>query len=68
MVFESLAAPLVPPPDNITIPQFILDDVFQHPHKAKRSADIPCLIQEDTAQAIMLPEVRLEASTYHPDV
>lgn len=58
MIFKSLAAPLVPPPDNLTIPQFILDDVFQHTHKAKRSADIPCLIHEETGQAVMLPEVR----------
>lgn len=57
MLFKSLARPLVPPPDDLTVPQFIFDDVLQHPTYAKRPASIPCLIDEDDGREVTLDDV-----------
>lgn len=58
MLFNSLAAPLIPPPDDISLPQFILDDVFSHQTKPVRSKETPCLIDEETGQLAMLAELQ----------
>ncbi|EIM79653.1 acetyl-CoA synthetase-like protein [Stereum hirsutum FP-91666 SS1] len=58
MLFKSLARPLVPPPDDLTVPQFIFDDVLQHSTYTKRPANIPCLIDEDNGREVTLDDLR----------
>ncbi|KAJ6504162.1 phenylacetyl-CoA ligase [Mycena vitilis] len=50
--------PLVSPPDNLTVPQFLLDGVSQHVTHPQRLAGTPCLIDDDTGQKVMLEELR----------
>ena len=64
MLFNSLAAPLIPPPDDISLPQFILDDVFSHQTKPVRSKETPCLIDEETGQLAMLAEASVRTHCY----
>jgi 4-coumarate--CoA ligase len=62
MIFESLAAPLIPPPDDLSIPQFILDRTFHHPNAPPNKGSIACLIQEDTGRVVTLDELRARTS------
>ncbi|KAF8891414.1 phenylacetyl-CoA ligase [Infundibulicybe gibba] len=57
-VISSIASPLVDPVDNLTIPQFLLDDTFQHPTLLARKAGVPCLIEEITGQKIYFDELK----------
>lgn len=60
MALIHFTAPALPEiPDNITVPQFFLDDtststVFRHP---PRSPQIPSLIEEDTGRRVYYEEV-----------
>lgn len=56
-LFESRDPPLVFPRDDLTVPQFILDESNAHPTKPIRPVGVPCLIDEVTGKAMYLPEV-----------
>ncbi|KAJ7182711.1 amp dependent CoA ligase [Mycena crocata] len=49
---------LVSPPDDLTVPQFLLDSIYRHVTRPRRLADTPCLIDDDTGQKIFLEELR----------
>lgn len=49
---------LVNPPDDLTVPQFLLDGLCQHETHPQRLASTPCLIDDDTGQKVFLEEVR----------
>ena len=55
---HSLAAPLVYPPDDLTLPQFILNDVHSHVTRPPRPAGTPCIIDEDSGMSVGFDEVR----------
>ncbi|KAJ7901590.1 phenylacetyl-CoA ligase, partial [Mycena leptocephala] len=49
---------LASPPDNLTVPQFLLDGISQHVTHPQRLAGTPCLIDDDSGQKVMLEELR----------
>ncbi|KAJ6558663.1 phenylacetyl-CoA ligase [Mycena sp. CBHHK59/15] len=49
---------LVDPPDNLTVPQFLLDNVYRHVTRPQRLARTPCLIDDETGQQVFLDELR----------
>ncbi|KAJ7621245.1 phenylacetyl-CoA ligase [Roridomyces roridus] len=49
---------LVPPPDNLSVAQFLLDGLDNHVTRAQRSASTPCLIDDDSGQRVYLEELR----------
>ncbi|KAI0711319.1 phenylacetyl-CoA ligase [Earliella scabrosa] len=51
-LIHSSAPPLVYPRDDLTLPQFILDDVNVHPTRPPRPIGTPCVIDEESGQAI----------------
>ncbi len=57
-IFQSRGPPFVPPPDDLTIPQFILDGVGAHFTRLVRPVESPCFIDEENGRAIYLNEVR----------
>ena len=59
-IFRSQDAAFVPPRDDMTIPQFILDDVGAEPTRPARPAYVPCLIDAETGKAVHLEEVRVK--------
>ncbi|PFH46943.1 hypothetical protein AMATHDRAFT_198749 [Amanita thiersii Skay4041] len=58
-IVSSIAAPLVPPPDDVTIPEFFLDGKRRHPTEPMVDREIPSLIEENTGRRIFLGEVSL---------
>ncbi|KAF7369084.1 Phenylacetyl-ligase [Mycena venus] len=50
--------PLVNPPDNLTVPQFLLDGVSRHVTHPQRLVGTPCLIEDDTGRKVTLNELR----------
>ena len=58
-LIESRGPPLVPPRDDLTVPQFILDDPVAHPSKPPRQAEVPCFIDERSGKRAYLAEVRV---------
>lgn len=50
--------PLVSPPDNLTIPQFLLDGVSRHITYPQRLVGTPCLIEDHTGKQVTLEELR----------
>ncbi|KAJ7604638.1 phenylacetyl-CoA ligase [Roridomyces roridus] len=52
---------LVPPPDNLSVAQFLLDGLGNHVTRAQRSASTPCLIDDDSGQRVYLEELRTRA-------
>ncbi|KAI0915338.1 hypothetical protein AcV5_003838 [Taiwanofungus camphoratus] len=56
-LFRSAAPKLIPPPDNISVPQFILDDLSKHPTRPIRSRDIPCFIEQETNRTVFFDEL-----------
>ena len=57
-IFRSQDAEFVPPRDDVTLPQFILDDVGAESTRPARPAYVPCLIDAETGKAVHLDEVR----------
>ncbi|KAJ7088641.1 phenylacetyl-CoA ligase [Mycena epipterygia] len=49
---------LVNPPDDLTVPQFLLDGLCQHETHPQRLAGTPCLIDDVTGQKVFLEELR----------
>ncbi|KAJ7768281.1 acetyl-CoA synthetase-like protein [Mycena metata] len=49
---------LVPPPDDLTVPQFFLDGSSRHVTQPERLVGTPCLIDDDSGQKVMLEELR----------
>ncbi|KZT04841.1 phenylacetyl-CoA ligase [Laetiporus sulphureus 93-53] len=63
-IFESPApAQFVPPLDDVTLPQFILDDV-QHRLRPTRPTGTPCLIEEEIGRELFLEEVRTRTDAF----
>ena len=60
-IFRSPGPPFVPPRDDITLPQFILDDVGAERTRPVRPAHVPCLIDSETGKTVYLDEVRVVA-------
>ena len=59
-IFRSQDAEFVPPRDDVTLPQFILDDVGAESTRPARPAYVPCLIDAETGKAVHLEEVRVK--------
>ncbi|KAI1785728.1 phenylacetyl-CoA ligase [Ganoderma leucocontextum] len=57
-IFRAQGPPFVPPRDDMTLPQFILDDVDAERTRPVRPAHVPCLIDSETGKAVHLGEVR----------
>ncbi|TBU58568.1 phenylacetyl-CoA ligase [Dichomitus squalens] len=62
-LFQSLAAAFVPPRDDLTLPQFILDDLDAHFTKPTRQADVPCLIEDESGRALYVAELQHRTHT-----
>ena len=58
-IFRSPGPPFVPPRNDITLPQFILDDVGAERTRPVRPAHVPCLIDSETGKTVYLDEVRV---------
>ncbi|KAH9950863.1 phenylacetyl-CoA ligase [Amylocystis lapponica] len=56
-LFQS-KTPWVPPPANLTLPQFMLDELHAHPTRPVRLADTPCIIDEESGKKVYLDELR----------
>ncbi|KAF8634286.1 hypothetical protein AX17_004241 [Amanita inopinata Kibby_2008] len=57
-IFHSTAAPLIQPPDSLTIPEFFLDGKQRHPTEPPVEKEVPCLIDESNGRRIYLAELR----------
>ncbi|PIL26715.1 transporter [Ganoderma sinense ZZ0214-1] len=57
-IFRSQGPRFVPPRDDITLPQFILDDVGAERTRPVRPAHVPCLIDSETGKIVYLEELR----------
>ncbi|KAI1785705.1 hypothetical protein LXA43DRAFT_104426 [Ganoderma leucocontextum] len=57
-IFRSQGPPFVPPHDNVTLPQFILDDVGVERTRRARPAHVPCLIDFKIGRAVCLEQAR----------
>ncbi|KAI0708462.1 hypothetical protein C8Q76DRAFT_744468 [Earliella scabrosa] len=57
-LIESRGPPLVLPRDDLTLPQFVLDNIDVHQTKPKRPDNVPCFIDEGTGRRTHLPEIR----------
>ena len=60
-IFRSQGPQFVPPRDDITLPQFILDDAGAERTRPVRPAHVPCLIDSETGKAVYLEEVRAQS-------
>ena len=60
-IFRSQGPQFVPPRDDITLPQFILDDVGAESTRPVRPAHVPCLIDSETGKAVYLEEVHAQS-------
>ncbi|KAJ7705421.1 phenylacetyl-CoA ligase [Mycena rosella] len=49
---------LIPPPDHLTVPQFLFDSLYRHVTHPRRLANTPCLIDDDTGQKVFFEELR----------
>lgn len=58
--FKSSFGPLPHIPDDLTLPQFLLDSV--HPRRPVRKEGIPWLIEDATGRRIGFEEVRVDSS------
>ncbi|KAI1785720.1 phenylacetyl-CoA ligase [Ganoderma leucocontextum] len=57
-IFRSQGPPFVPPRDDMTLPQFILDDVNAERTRPARPTHIPCLIDSESGKAAHLEDLR----------
>ena len=57
-IFRSEGPQFVPPRDDMTLAQFILDDLGAEPTRPARPAYVPCVIDGETGKAVHLKEVR----------
>ncbi|KAI9056488.1 phenylacetyl-CoA ligase [Trametes sanguinea] len=55
-LFKS-SIPYVEPRDNLTIPQFVFSETFEHPTKSSQIGKYPCMIEEDTGRKVYLSEL-----------
>ena len=56
-VMHSLVGPLVLPRDDLTLPQFILDDVNLHVTRPPRPTGTPCMIDEESGLRVDFEDV-----------
>lgn len=57
-IIESPAAPLVLPRDDLTIPQFFLDQPSGHFTRPARPDNVPCLVDELSGKTLYFDDVR----------
>ncbi|KAI0363964.1 hypothetical protein BV20DRAFT_1116605 [Pilatotrama ljubarskyi] len=50
--------PYVEPQDDLTIPEFVFSDTFEHPAESAHVGKIPCMIEEDTGRKVYLSELQ----------
>lgn len=55
--------PYVEPRDDLTIPQFVFSETFEHPTKSADVGKFPCMIEEETGRKVYLSEVRVSLCT-----
>lgn len=58
-IFVSTGAPFVPPRDDLTVAQFMFDDLSAHFTRPPPKSDTPCFIDEETGKKVFLEEVGL---------
>ncbi|OBZ76955.1 hypothetical protein A0H81_03408 [Grifola frondosa] len=56
-LFRSLIEPVIPAPDDLTVPQFIFD-VNAHPTRPARREETPCFIEEESGRPVYISELR----------
>ncbi|CDO68622.1 hypothetical protein BN946_scf184996.g53 [Trametes cinnabarina] len=59
-LFKS-SVPYVEPRDDITLPQLVFSETFQHPTKPAEYGNYPCFIEEDTGRKVYLAEINHRA-------
>ena len=57
-LFRSTYTWITEPPSNMTLPQFMLDDLHTHYTRPERLPNTPCMIDEDTGKQVFFEEVR----------
>ncbi|KAI8989046.1 phenylacetyl-CoA ligase [Trametes punicea] len=55
-LFKS-SAPYVAPRDNLSIPQFVFSEAFEHPTRSSEIGKYPCMIEEETGRKVYLSEL-----------
>ncbi|EIW53297.1 phenylacetyl-CoA ligase [Trametes versicolor FP-101664 SS1] len=50
--------PYVEPRDDLTIPQFVFSETFEHPTKSADVGKFPCMIEEETGRKVYLSELQ----------
>ncbi|KZT00929.1 phenylacetyl-CoA ligase [Laetiporus sulphureus 93-53] len=63
-IFHSNAPPLVPPPDDLTLPQVMLDYRGGHPTRPVRPRDIPWFVDEENGRMVFEEEVRARTDAF----
>ncbi|KAI0772950.1 phenylacetyl-CoA ligase [Trametes elegans] len=58
MSFFQSPIPYVEPRDNLTIPQFVFSETFEHPTKSAYVGKYPCMIEEDSGRKVYLSELQ----------
>ncbi|KAI0332187.1 phenylacetyl-CoA ligase [Cubamyces sp. BRFM 1775] len=58
MSFFTSPIPYVEPRDNLTIPQFVFSETFEHPTKSSQIGRYPCMIEEETGRKVYLSELQ----------
>ncbi|OSX61497.1 hypothetical protein POSPLADRAFT_1046843 [Postia placenta MAD-698-R-SB12] len=56
-MFHSTAPPLIPPPDDVTVPQFLLDNNRRHPTRPDRPPEVPYLVDGETGREVHHDEI-----------
>ncbi|KAI0357673.1 phenylacetyl-CoA ligase [Trametes cingulata] len=56
-LFQS-TIPYVEPRDDLTIPQFVFSETFEHPTKSAHVGKFPCMIEEDTGRKVYFSELQ----------
>ncbi|KAH9950864.1 phenylacetyl-CoA ligase [Amylocystis lapponica] len=50
--------PWIAPPTNLTLPQFLLDELHAHPTRPDRPLDVPCVIDEESGKKLYFQDLR----------
>jgi len=63
VLIQSSASSLIHSPDNLTVPQFLLDDTYGHGTRPTRTPDTPCIIDNETGRKVFLDELRFRTQS-----
>lgn len=63
-IFHSTAPPLISPPDDVTIPQFLLDNNRRHPTRPDRPLGVPYLVDGETGREVHHDEIVMQTDYF----